>query len=127
MKSNIDFYYDEELQCLVKRVKDFDECRMQLDMHQLLVLQSRLKQIIKENPVMAKLSYKQAEKRIQELQIEIKNTIKEKEAEIVELALQHNIPVYLGEYGIDGRELLLEDNPWTDKKRGEWLYSSETC
>ena len=76
---------------------------------------------------MAKLSYKQAEKRIQELQIEIKNTIKEKEAEIVELALQHNIPVYLGEYGIDGRELLLEDNPWTDKKRGEWLYSSETC
>lgn len=48
------------------------------------------------------------------------------EQKLVEYALKHNLRLYLGNYG-NGKTLLLEDNDWAGKERGEWLYSSETC
>lgn len=48
------------------------------------------------------------------------------EQKLVEYALKHNLYLSLGEYG-GGRTLLLENNHWSGKDRGEWLYSSETC
>lgn len=58
-------------------------------------------------------------------------TVNDSEAELVAFALEHNLELYLGEYGRDGRSLVLED-PTDDESdygqsRGEWLYSSETC
>jgi hypothetical protein len=51
----------------------------------------------------------------------------ESENKLVEIALEHNLMFMLGEYGNGGRELLLEDSAYCMRKRGEWLYSSETC
>lgn len=48
------------------------------------------------------------------------------EAQIVDIALEHEISVYLGDYGT-GRYLLLSDDSYNDMKRGEWLPSSMTC
>lgn len=48
------------------------------------------------------------------------------EQKLVDYALKHNLYLSLGDYG-SGRTLLLEDDHWSGKDRGEWLYSSETC
>lgn len=53
----------------------------------------------------------------------------ELEQELVDFALEHELHLSLGDYG-SGRELLLKDDDdryGSGKKRGEWLYSSETC
>jgi hypothetical protein len=45
---------------------------------------------------------------------------------LVAFALEYELYLSLGDYGT-GRTLLLDDNNWSDKKRGEWFYSSESC
>ena len=45
---------------------------------------------------------------------------------LVEYALEHNLHLNLGDYG-SGRTLLLEDDKWAGKSRGDWLYSSDNC
>lgn len=53
----------------------------------------------------------------------------ESENKMVKIALENNLKLELGAYG-EGRMLLLEDDNETwgsGKKRGEWLYSSESC
>ena len=45
---------------------------------------------------------------------------------LVEYALEHNLHLELGDYG-SGRALLLKDDKWSGKRRGEWLYSSDSC
>lgn len=61
-------------------------------------------------------------KMIQDYEKEVANL----EDKLVEYALEHNLYLSLGDYG-NGRTLLLEDNTWSGKERGEWLYSSENC
>ena len=63
----------------------------------------------------------------------IENALVEYEAQcevienaLVEYALEHNLHLNLEDYG-SGRTLLLEDNKWVGKQRGEWLYSSDNC
>ena len=75
----------------------------------------------------------------QELELMVKEyekKVKELEKELIKFALKHNVPLYLGEYGADGRMLVLQDgiDPFypeseypIDKSRGEWYYSSESC
>jgi hypothetical protein len=48
------------------------------------------------------------------------------EKALVEYALEHNLHLNLGYYG-SGRTLLLKDDKWAGKQRGEWLYSSDNC
>jgi len=53
----------------------------------------------------------------------------ESENKLVKIALEHNLRLELDAYG-EGRMLLLKDDNETwgsGKKRGEWLYSSESC
>lgn len=64
---------------------------------------------------------------LDQMKRKLEGTIQKLEAEIAAFALEHDLPVRLGEYGVDGRELLLWDDSYSGKKRGEWLYSSETC
>lgn len=45
------------------------------------------------------------------------------EQEIVALALEHNLDVYLEGCG----RLLLETDSWTGKTRGEWYTSTDSC
>lgn len=52
--------------------------------------------------------------------------VEQEEQKLVEYALEHNLRLSLGDYGT-GRTLVLEDDDWSGNKRGEWLYSSETC
>jgi hypothetical protein len=48
------------------------------------------------------------------------------EAALTGFALEHNLDLSLGDYG-SGRVLLLENDKWSGKRRGEWLYSSDSC
>ncbi|ASD50514.1 hypothetical protein FDI24_gp233 [Acidovorax phage ACP17] len=48
------------------------------------------------------------------------------EDRMAEVALAYNLYLYLGDYG-SGRTLLLQDDEWTGKSRGEWMSSSEAC
>lgn len=55
--------------------------------------------------------------------------VAELEQVLVDFALEHELHLSLGDYG-SGRDLLLKDDNGrfgSGKKRGEWLYSSETC
>lgn len=52
--------------------------------------------------------------------------VNKSEQKLVDYALKHNLYLSLGDYG-SGRTLLLQNNHWSGKDRGEWLYSSETC
>jgi hypothetical protein len=54
----------------------------------------------------------------------------ESENKLVKIALENNLKLELGAAYGEGRMLLLEDDnkDWgSGKKRGEWLYSSESC
>lgn len=42
--------------------------------------------------------------------------------EMTELGLEHEIHIYH-----EGYSLLLEDDGWSGRERGEWIHSSETC
>lgn len=62
--------------------------------------------------------------------------VEESEAKLIAFALQHNLELYMGEYGRDGRTLVHtdrcdredeEDYETGGRDRGEWVYSSETC
>jgi len=57
--------------------------------------------------------------------------IKKSEKALVAYALEHELNLYLGDYGNGGKTLVLKDGDpsvdYHDKQRGEWLYSSETC
>jgi hypothetical protein len=64
----------------------------------------------------------QAEELIQKM----KEMQQKLEDAMVEIALEWDISLSLGEYG-SGRTLLLQDDHWSGKERGEWLHSSETC
>lgn len=44
------------------------------------------------------------------------------EAEMIDLALEHNLELYT-----DAGRLLLEDDKWTGKSRGEWYTSTDSC
>lgn len=57
---------------------------------------------------------------------EYESVISGVEAKLTAYALEHNLELSLGDYG-SGRWLILEDDHWSGKERGEWLYSSETC
>ncbi len=48
---------------------------------------------------------------------------------IAPVAVKFQIPAYLGEYGRDGREVVLteEDGEYAGREVGEWMHSSETC
>jgi hypothetical protein len=48
------------------------------------------------------------------------------EDELAEYALEHNLQLSLGDYG-NGRSLILTEDHWSGKDRGDWLYSSESC
>jgi hypothetical protein len=72
---------------------------------------------------MQQLTKKMAESRIKVLE----NQVKDIEKKIESLALEHEIELYRGEYGLDGRQFLLWDHSYSGKKRGQWLYSSEEC
>lgn len=66
---------------------------------------------------------------LKEMVREYEKQVEKLERKLVDFALEHELKLYLGDYG-NGRTLLLKDNDeggWNDKKRGEWLYSSETC
>lgn len=52
--------------------------------------------------------------------------VNELEEKLVEYALKHDLSLSLGDYG-NGRSLILNDNHWSGKERGDWLYSSESC
>ena len=64
----------------------------------------------------------EAQEKINELVREMEKI----EAQIVDIALEYEISVYLGDYGT-GRYLLLSDDPYSGMGRGEWLPSSMTC
>lgn len=65
------------------------------------------------------MTKEEAEKKIKELQYEYSRI----EDEMVELALEHNIPLEL-----DGRgSLILEEDDWTRKSRGDWYTSTDSC
>ena len=51
------------------------------------------------------------------------------ESEIVELALEHRIPVTLGEDRQGQRFLILDDNKdgYPYKQAGDWMTSTESC
>lgn len=69
------------------------------------------------------------QEQLKEMVREYNLKVAELEQVLVDFALEHELKLYLGDYG-NGRTLLLKDNDeggWNDKKRGEWLYSSETC
>ena len=61
----------------------------------------------------------EAEKRIDEL-YEIRNRA---ESEMIDLALQYDIELYIDGLG----SLLLEEDNWTGKGRGEWYTSTDSC
>ena len=46
---------------------------------------------------------------------------------IAPVAVKFQIPAYLGEYGRDGREVVLteEDGEYAGREVGEWMHSSE--
>lgn len=50
------------------------------------------------------------------------------EDELASLAVEHQIHVYVGDYGY-GRSVALEDSEdgWTEHSVGEWVASSSTC
>lgn len=52
--------------------------------------------------------------------------VEELEGKLVEYALKHNLYLSLGDYG-EGRSLILEEDHWSGKDRGDWVYSSESC
>ena len=54
------------------------------------------------------------------------NQVSKLEKELVEYALEHGLSLYLGDYGT-GRSLIREDNHWSGKDKGDWVYSSESC
>lgn len=117
------FSYDEEMQCLVKK-NSISESRIHVDNNELYVLQSFLENYLKEKYVENfKMTKEAAKSRVRVLEEQIRSI----EKEIVELALKFEIELYRGEYGRDGRELLHYDDSYSGKKRGDWLYSSETC
>lgn len=60
------------------------------------------------------------------MQVEHEKLIYNSEQKLVEFALKHGLPLYLGDsdYG-SGRSLVHEDGEY--KNRGDWLYSSEQC
>lgn len=71
---------------------------------------------------------------LNEMVLNHKKRVQEMEQVLVDYALEHNLELYMGEYGIDGRQLVTweasDDNaPYNPegRQRGEWLYSSETC
>lgn len=71
----------------------------------------------------------EAQKKLYEMVREHEALVEASEKRLVEFALEHNLYLSLGDYG-QGRTLLLSDDSddWgSGKKRGEWLYSSETC
>jgi hypothetical protein len=45
------------------------------------------------------------------------------EQEMIGLALEHDVDLYLGGLG----NLLLKTDPWTGKERGEWFTSTDSC
>lgn len=45
---------------------------------------------------------------------------------MVQYALKHDLRLNLGDYGT-GRTLIVSENHWSGKERGEWVYSSENC
>ena len=50
---------------------------------------------------------------------------------IAPIAVKFQINAYLGEYGRDGREVVINDEVasmgYNERDIGEWMYSSETC
>lgn len=72
------------------------------------------------------LTKSQAQERLSALLAALNTATSELESAIVDVALEHQLDVSLGDYG-SGRSLILEDDHWSGKDRGEWVYSSETC
>lgn len=71
----------------------------------------------------------EAQNKLNEMVREHEALVGSSEKRLVEFALEYNLYLSLGDYG-QGRTLLLhdDDSHWgSGKKRGEWLYSSETC
>lgn len=54
---------------------------------------------------------------------ELQNEHSRIEAEMIDLALEHNLELYLDGQGT----LLLEDHERTGKQRGEWYTSTDSC
>ncbi len=69
--------------------------------------------------MVANMTKENAEQRIEELKTIVDNATNE----MVTLALNHNINLYLNGFG----SLLLEDDHWTGKGRGEWYTSTDSC
>lgn len=68
---------------------------------------------------MIAMTKESAASRIQVLQSQLEAI----EDEMVQLALEFNIELY-----IDGKGwLLLEDNDWSGKYRGDWYTSTDSC
>lgn len=70
---------------------------------------------------------KEAEALIEKYKVSLVEQVKIHEEWIAELALQHNIDVYLGTEYVDGRQLVLNDDDYHGFSRGEWMSSSQTC
>lgn len=50
----------------------------------------------------------------------------EVESWLARVAVKHQIPVSIGEYGA-GKSVVLRKSDYHDKDVGDWVYSSETC
>lgn len=111
--------YDKEFDCIVKLNKNIEESRLQLDNVDLDDLQLLIKQIkevkMDKSAVLSRMIKKHRE------------LVEESEQKLIDFALEHDLDLYLGEYGTDGRTLVLTDDSYYGKKRGDWIYSSEEC
>ena len=58
----------------------------------------------------------------------LKYLLERVEGQLAALAVEHQIHVYVGDYGY-GRSVALEDSEdgWNDHSAGEWVASSSTC
>lgn len=63
---------------------------------------------------------------LQEMLKKYNEIVDKAEQELIDFALEHGLHLSLGDYGT-GRTLIHEDDHWTGKGRGEWVYSSESC